>query len=231
MSDDVQYPTGFCLRDLVSWGTTSLVVLDNAFDIVIKAPLRSRQPRSVYERFAQRGGHAGLLVYHGVFESGIRLEYAPRQNLRLHAAQVAEAIRSVHDSRVIHGDLTCADFAGSSIDDSPLLVLITESHEFPGPILSVRTDLFALSSVLYEIMTGHPLYEGLIDAEIPSLYLNGQFPQIASLGAAGIIIEKCWKDDYSEAGEVVEALQVINPIGFGGTLRLKKYGAVSVPSC
>jgi serine/threonine protein kinase len=120
---------------------------------------------------------------------------------------------------VIHGDLTCAnifldanlhakvaDFAGSSIDGSPLLVVVTESHEFPGPLLSIRADLFALGNVLYEITTGHPPYEELNDEEIRTRYLNRQFPETASLGAVGTVIEKCWQGKYSRAAAVVEDL-------------------------
>jgi hypothetical protein len=46
--------------------------------------LRMQRERDVYDRLAQCGGHDGLLLYYGVCESGIRLEYAAGQNLRLH---------------------------------------------------------------------------------------------------------------------------------------------------
>ncbi|AEO62452.1 uncharacterized protein THITE_2039513 [Thermothielavioides terrestris NRRL 8126] len=246
--DEIQYPSGFGLGDVVGWGTTGMVVLDKSSNTVVKVPfdhnneeciLRMQRERDVYERFTQCGGHEGLLSYHGVFESGIRLEYAPHHNLRLHlgasnispaqqlrwAIQIAEAIKFVHDAGVIHGDLTCAnifldaylnakvaDFAGPSIDGSPLLVVVTESHEIPGPRLSVQADLFALGSVLYEIMTGHPPYEGLDDAAIRALYLNRKFPETASLGAIGTIIEQCWQGNYSGAEAVVEKLRGIASI-------------------
>lgn len=248
MDDEIRYPSGFGLSDVVGWGTTGMVVLDKSSNTVVKVPfdhnneeclLRMRTEREVYERFARRGGHEGLLSYHGVFESGIRLEYASRHNLRLHleasdvsavqqlrwAIQVAEAIKFVHNAGVIHGDLTCAnifldarlnakvaDFAGSSIDGSPLLVVVTESHEFPGPRLSVQADLFALGSVLYEITTGHPPYKELDDIEIRALYLNRKFPEITSLGAIGAIIEQCWQGNHSGAEAVVERLRGINVI-------------------
>ncbi|KAL2260597.1 hypothetical protein VTK26DRAFT_5346 [Humicola hyalothermophila] len=243
--DEIRYPSGFGLSDVVGWGTTGMVVLDKSSNTVVKTPfdhsneeclLRMQREREVYERFKQRGGHAGLLSYHGVYESGIRLEYASRHNLRLHlrdsevttaqrlrwAIQVAEAIRFVHDAGVIHGDLTCAnifldaclnakvaDFAGSSIDGSPLLVVVTESHELPGPRLSVQADLFALGSVLYEVTTGHPPYEELNDTEIRALYLNRKFPKTSSLGAIGTIIEQCWQGNFSCAEAIAEELRGI----------------------
>ncbi|KAK4113321.1 hypothetical protein N656DRAFT_823837 [Canariomyces notabilis] len=132
--DEIQYPSRFGLRDVVGCGTTGMVVLDKSRrpTLLSRCPLtittRSAfsacsESVEVYERFAQRGGHKGLSSYHGVFESGIRLEYAPHHNLRLHledsgagaaqrlqwAIQVAEAIQFVHDAGVIHGDLTCAN--------------------------------------------------------------------------------------------------------------------------
>jgi serine/threonine protein kinase len=241
--DEIQYPTGFGLSDVVSWGTTGMVVLDKASSTAIKVPfdhgnkdclLHIQRERDVYERLTQRGGHEGLLAYHGVFESGIRLEYAPGHNLRLQfgdrdvssaqrlrwAIQVSEALAFIHDAGVIHGDFTCAkifldanlnarvaDFAGSSMDGSPLLVIVTESHESPGPRLSIQADLFALGSVLYEITTSHPPYKDLDGAEIRSLYPERKFPETASLGAIGAIIEKCWQGSYSGAGSVVEDLR------------------------
>lgn len=112
---------------------------------------------------------------------------APNKQLRW-ATQIAEALKFVHDAGIIHGDLTSAnifldanlnpkvaDFAGSSIDGSPLLVVVTESHEYPGPLLSIKADLFALDSVFYEIMTGYPPYKGLMDTKLPPCLARESF--------------------------------------------------------
>jgi serine/threonine protein kinase len=161
------------MKDVVAWGTMGLVVLDESFKTIIKTPFDSLdqervhlilRERQIYERFAKRGGYKGILSYHGIFESGIRLEYAPNHNLysfnkrhdvdfgqRLRwATQIAEAINFIHGAGVIHGDLTClnifldknlnaklADFAGSLIDNSPLLIAVTASHKHPRSVLSV----------------------------------------------------------------------------------------------
>jgi hypothetical protein len=66
-----------------------------------------------------------------------------------------------------------ADFAGSSLDGSPLLIMVTESHEFPGPLLSTKADIFTFGSALHEIITSHTLYEGLNEREIRAQYLRG----------------------------------------------------------
>lgn len=149
-SDGTGRPSRFELGDIVSWGTTSLVVLDKSSNTVIKVPFRyyggreecrMQSEREAYEKFAQRGAHSGLLSYHGVVGSGIRLEYAPNRDLRSYRGrsginiwrelrwilQVAEAIEFIHNAGVVHGNLTCenilldaglnakvADFASSS---------------------------------------------------------------------------------------------------------------------
>ncbi len=110
--------------------------------------------------------------------------------------QIARAIKSIHGVGVINGDLTCAnifldenpkakvaDFAGSSVGGSPLLVVVTESHAFPKSLLSIQADLFAFGSVPCEIMTTHRPYE----AEITARYARGDFPEAESLGAIGTL--------------------------------------------
>ena len=82
--DEVPYPSGFGLKDVVSWGTTGLVVHDESSNTVVKVPFDQtpwraesiERERQIYERLTERGGHDGLLSYHGMFERGIRLEHA-----------------------------------------------------------------------------------------------------------------------------------------------------------
>jgi serine/threonine protein kinase len=120
------------------------------------------------------------------------------------AVQVAEALDFVHRCGVIHGDVNgfnvlldrhlnakLADFAGSSLDGSPLLIGVTASHEYPGPLLSAKADIFALGSTLYELMTESRLYAGLSDEMILDCYFKGKFPETESLGTIGGIITKC----------------------------------------
>ena len=99
-----------------------------------------------------------------------------------------------------------ADFAGSSIDASPLLVAVTPSHEYPGNPLSVQGDLFAFGSMLYEIMTGHAPYDNLAEREINSRYMNGVFPETGSLQGVGYIIQKCWRSRYKECEGIISDL-------------------------
>ena len=71
MGDEIQYTQGLGLKNIVAWGTTGLVCLDAASQTVIKIPHdenelpRASVEKPIYERFNQRGGHDGLLRYHG----------------------------------------------------------------------------------------------------------------------------------------------------------------------
>ncbi|KJZ73195.1 hypothetical protein HIM_07392 [Hirsutella minnesotensis 3608] len=189
----------------------------------------------IYERFAAHGGHRGLLKYHGPYpENGIRLEYAPNhdlqsfvqehdvsQQLRLRwIVQAADALAFIHDAGVIHGDVTTAnmfldrgmnvrlaDFAGSSIDSSPLLVAVTASHECPGNASSAQGDIFAFGSASYEIATGQRPYAALSEADIQAHYRERRFPDTASLGSLGRIITTCWTGGYHDSKALVTALR------------------------
>jgi serine/threonine protein kinase len=244
MSNEIKYPQGFGLKDVVAWGTTGLVVHDRPSRTVIKTPLSEDcldlllREQEIYERFTQCGGHQGILHYYGTFEGGIRLEYAPNGDLRSFnkqhkldvnfgqrlqwSTQIAEALDFIHKAGVIHGDLTChniflddnlntklADFAGSSLDGRPLLIAVTASHEYPGSVLSPVGDIFALGSVLYEIMTGNAPYSAVPEDEISLQYSKGAFPDTIFLGAIGDVIRKCWQGQYTGAELVVKDLKGI----------------------
>ena len=196
--------------------------------------------KRIYERFQQHGGHEGLLKYYGPFESGIQLEYASKNGLRQYiqtheistkqclqwAQQVTSALAFVHSMNVIHADLTCAniclddslhpkllDFSGSSLDDSKPFVVVTASHKYPGDdVKSTRTDLFALSSTLYEIFTGKPSYYdlGLKEMEITDLFKQSKFPNTKSLGPMGDIITGCWQGEFISANDVLKGVPLVN---------------------
>lgn len=231
-----------------------MVCLDAASNTVVKSAHGDdtkhsiEVERRIYERFQQNGRHSGLLRYYGPYESGIRLEYAPKWNLsnflRKHqeietqqrlcwAQQVTDALCFVHTVNVIHGDLTTinifltdtldaklADFGGSSLDGSSLLVIVNASHRYPGPLLSVEADLFALGSVLYNIMTGSFPYQDLLvegkENEIQALFKMGEFPETDSLGPIGAIITKCWQAKYDSAVNIRNDIEGMDTISGGG---------------
>ncbi|KAK3366551.1 kinase-like domain-containing protein [Podospora didyma] len=240
MSDEINFPSGFTIKDLVAYGNTGLVLLDTSTGTVVKASHDGERSaamaveQQIYERFVQRGGHKGILIYHGTFESGIRLEYASHGNIRSYlenhpadelrrirwAVQVAQALDFAHQCGVIHGDINgfnvlldrhldakLADFAGSSLDGSPLLIGVTASHEYPGPLLCTEADIFALGSTLYELMNGSRPQAGLSDTAIEQRYKRGEFAETESLGNVGSIITKCWQGEYKECRQVVHDLE------------------------
>ncbi|KAF2281011.1 kinase-like protein [Westerdykella ornata] len=245
MSDEVQYPTGFGLADIVSWGIIGMVCLHKSSQTVVKSPHDEKNndfittEKKIYERVEHSGGHPGLLRYYGPYdEFCIRLEYAPHgqlhsfllknasmstsQRLRW-IVQITEALSFVHRVGVVHGDLTCsnvlldadmnaklADFSGSSLDGSPLLVVVTPSHAYPGEKNSTKAHLFALGSLIYQIMTGFAPYNDLSEEETESKYLKGEFPATKSLGEVGNIISKCWRCDYNTADVVARDLRVMD---------------------
>jgi serine/threonine protein kinase len=186
--------------------------------------------RRIYKWF-QYCGHDELLQYHGSFDKfGIRLEYAPGFNLCSTLSkrtvidpnqrfrwvqQITDAVAFVHSVNVIHGDLTgsnvfltkhlvakLADFGGSSLDGSDLLVAVTDSHRYPGVLLSTHADVFALGSMIYHIMTGTAPYHSHSADEIEELFQKGEFPSTTSLGSVGQVITKCWKAKYDSAEDV-----------------------------
>jgi len=191
----------------------------------------------IYERFEQHGGHAGLLRYLGPYESGLRLELASNYGLRRHlqdrgseiaseqrlrwCQQIACALAFVHSKGVIHGDLhggnifldgdlnaKVGDFAGSSLDGSPLLIAVTASHRYPGRLLSKQADIFALGSTLFEVTCGQTPYDGLPDKEIKDLFEKSKFPETKGrLGPIGDIIAGCWQGKYRSVDKVTKCIE------------------------
>lgn len=236
-----EYPTGYGPRDIISRGTTGIIVVDRRTQTIIKWPVDARssfgiqKEKTFYERLNGFGGHEGLLAYcGGVEEFGLRLEYAAWRDLRSHIrykgigspltvswmTQIARALAFVHDAGIIHGSVCLmhvlldergnarlGDFAWASMRWGTMIAQIPASHEYPGDRLSVRGDLFAFGSVMYELVTGSEPFVTFTDDEIRARFSNGIFPDVRSLGALGTIITRCWAATYDNAKEVVGNLE------------------------
>jgi serine/threonine protein kinase len=141
------------------------------------------------------------------------------------SVEAAEAVALLHSYGIIHADirpenmvldktlgLRIIDLSGSSIDGKPPLSL--ESTRFYLPRsrkdempCSVITDLFALGSSIYQIMTRRQPYEDLNDDEVEVRYSRKDFPSIGGI-PYGNIIRRCWMCEFDSAQEVLDTLLV-----------------------
>ncbi|KAK2012404.1 kinase [Colletotrichum eremochloae] len=142
--------------------------------------------------------------------------------------QTADAIAYIHDRGVIHSDLRpqnvlihaqdiwLCDFGGAVCKEHGL-----DGEQLPDAGFwnlkwetTPATDIFALGSVLYAILTGwwpfcepgvanslnkkeHDYY----DEQVTKRFERGDFPDISSLWG-GHIIMGCWTDKYKSAADV-----------------------------
>ncbi|MCJ1259991.1 hypothetical protein MMC24_007831 [Lignoscripta atroalba] len=138
--------------------------------------------------------------------------------------QAAEALAFIHSQGVIHCDihpnnflldehldLQLCDFAGSLFGELDGAAMESTRFYLPRDPLTkpnVRSDLFALGSAMYWIMSGHEPYDSLSEDEVSARYMRGEFPK-GDLIADGQIVMACWKGEFNEAQEVVQALSEI----------------------
>lgn len=117
--------------------------------------------------------------------TAIRLEWAPNgqldrflrinhhnvdSNSRIRwISQLAGVLQYVHSKNIVHGDVSChnilldenldiklIDFAGSSIDKSPLLISCSFRAQPPWRGTPQKAETFAFGSACYHIFTGRP---------------------------------------------------------------------------
>ena len=147
--------------------------------------------------------------------------------------QLVDTLSFVHSKRIIHCDICLhnilldenfniilADFQGlllSSVNDMPLLDGMTrECSKAYMPrehlhIVNVQTDLFAVGSAIYHIITGHEVFPELDsfndEGVITSRFINGEFPNNDYV--ASHIVEKCWRGQYSSAAEISDDIAAV----------------------
>ncbi|KAH8729156.1 kinase-like domain-containing protein [Ilyonectria robusta] len=148
--------------------------------------------------------------------------------------QLTEAVDHIHAKRVIHCDiqptnilvdqnlhLKLADFQGHYLSEDSEVILTGWSGEpcryfCPRDNVfeaNIMTDLFALGSTIYFIMTGHEVFRDIIygeagwDEAVRSRFSRGVFPEDSHACAA--VTQKCWRQQYGSAGEVLEDIRAI----------------------
>jgi serine/threonine protein kinase len=135
--------------------------------------------------------------------------------------QAAQVVAFVHSKGVIHCDihpsnllldehfnLQLCDFSGSLFGELDGAAMESTRYFLPRDPLStpnIRSDLFALGSTMYYIMSGHEPYDTLSESEVTALYSQGLFPEVDGM-VWGDVIKGCWKGCWSNAEEVVQAL-------------------------
>jgi serine/threonine protein kinase len=230
----VHYPCGLGLRDIVGMGNTALVGrLDAVVKFADQKELKALEiEKRVYQRLGRDCDE--VLRYYGGVENAIILQYACNGSIREYltrqvkpnpislqlrwAEQITTSIVFIHSRNVLHGDICCnnifldenldarlGDFAGSSIDGEMPLVCYETSHEHPEMVgISIKSEVFAVGSTLYEIMTGSKPYKELSDQQIRNAYRQGNFPSLTSLAAFSNVISKCWNQRYATVDELLE---------------------------
>lgn len=139
------------------------------------------------------------------------------------AHDAAEALHLLHSHGIIHCDvkpenflldssnrLRIIDFSGSSFDNVTGSAFEGTRFCLPRSMddeSTVRTDLFALGSSMYEIMTGCQPYNDLPDEEVEARYSQQIFPPLERL-RCGRVIMACWKGEISTAKESMAMIQV-----------------------
>lgn len=161
----------------------------------------------------ERAGKGDVRSYMSV----VPLDSIPIQLRLKWATQAADALAFVHSRKVIHCDvhpnnlllddtldLRLCDFSGSvygTLDGAGM-----ESVRFflPRDVTatpSVKSDVFALGSAIYFIMTGREPYDTLTDAEVAARFSDGDFPAVDSV-PCGRIILGCWEGGFHSADKV-----------------------------
>jgi serine/threonine protein kinase len=154
----------------------------------------------------------------------------PKPDVLRWAAQIALGLQHLHSRGVLQVDVgphnvlldwddnaKLSDFAGSSIDGSRRLVCPgrrAEHPDIPAGAPSVRSEIFALGSTLYELETTRQPYHDRDDREVHRLFLAGDFPDTAPLVLGGVM-RKCWASKYACVGDVVRDIQSIGKSDVG----------------
>lgn len=140
-------------------------------------------------------------------------EAIPRQDRLKYSRQAAEAVAYIHTRNVIHCDISTrnflldenldlklSDFQGVSVEPDGRIIngyaveIVKSYLPRPQNHSDIKSDLFALGTAIYEIMTGHEpfpeLDEDIDEEEIERRYKEGSFPSVNGV-LRGHIIRKC----------------------------------------
>jgi serine/threonine protein kinase len=148
--------------------------------------------------------------------------------------QLISGLAHLHAHSFVHCDISCRnivvtssldakliDFGGSATLGADGLVAEEARYSCPSTIRetklpSFRTDIFALGSAMYEILTDSPPYSDVSSDEAESRFKDLQFPETVNLRAGNVILD-CWTGKFQTVKEVEQELDMV-PHLMTGTL-------------
>ncbi|KAH8649592.1 hypothetical protein BGZ61DRAFT_542268 [Ilyonectria robusta] len=148
------------------------------------------------------GHHPRIVQSKGLTKDSLLLEFAPNGNL--------------HDYLIAHPEL--ADFQGqcfSANGDILLNALSVESTKAylprtPADYANMRTDLFALGSVIYFIIMGHEVFPWTSPKTKTKSSVDSAPAYFPLMHAYALLSpQKCWKQLYSSAPQVLADLEAV----------------------
>lgn len=153
------------------------------------------------------------------------------------AKQAAQGLAFIHKCGVLHRDIHAinmflddelnvkmGDFGASSIDGGTGLLRYRETHQLwvadekgngCRTEISVRSEIVALGSSLYFIVTGQDLFEVELrldqDEEIQYRMQRRMLPSTENLRVLGEVTKNCWNLKYQQMEDVVKDVDRLYP--------------------
>ncbi|TVY44114.1 Serine/threonine-protein kinase [Lachnellula subtilissima] len=138
--------------------------------------------------------------------------------------ECSAAVKFIHSHDVIHGDLGCqnflvdsdghiklCDFAGSKLRDLDAWISYEVRSQHPtysGQQPTIKTEIFALGSVFFEIYTSRPPFPLESSLIVRQKFFAGEFPiQEVSDPDVRHVIQFCWAGEYENVSDICSALE------------------------